>query len=93
MIQYNPKSWFSLIFAAYSRHVFRRLFPLLLAMGLLSSGSWWRSARVPRLRGCPLHYSITADMCSVVALLLAMGVLSAGVFTWNSITPSPQAYR
>ena len=38
MIQYNPKSWFSLIFAAYSRHVFRRLFPLLLAMGLLSSG-------------------------------------------------------
>ena len=38
MIQYNPKSWFSLIFAAYSRHVFRRLFPLLLAMGVLSAG-------------------------------------------------------
>ena len=38
MIQYNPKSWFSLIFASYSRHVFRRLFPLLLAMGVLSAG-------------------------------------------------------
>jgi len=38
MIQYNPKSWFSLIFAAYSRQVFRKLFPLMLAMGVLSAG-------------------------------------------------------
>ena len=38
MIHYNPKSWFSLIFAAYSRQVFRKLFPLMLAMGLLSAG-------------------------------------------------------
>ncbi|HCL45690.1 MAG TPA: hypothetical protein DHW55_00395, partial [Flavobacteriales bacterium] len=38
MIHYNPKSWFSLIFAAYSRQVFRKLFPLMLAMGVLSAG-------------------------------------------------------
>ena len=38
MIQYNPKSWFSLIFAAYSRQVFRKLFPLMFAMGGLSAG-------------------------------------------------------
>lgn len=37
MIHYNPKSWFSLIFQAYSRQVFRRLFPLLLAVGVLTA--------------------------------------------------------
>ena len=37
MIRYNPKSWFSLIFAAYSRQVFRKLFPLLIAIGFLTS--------------------------------------------------------
>ena len=30
MIQYNPKSWFSLIFDVYSRYVIRALFPLIL---------------------------------------------------------------
>lgn len=30
MIQYNPKSWFSLIFDVYSRYVIRSLFPLIL---------------------------------------------------------------
>ena len=34
MVQYNPKTWFSLIFHAYSRQVFRRLFPALLGMGV-----------------------------------------------------------
>ena len=38
MIQYNPKSWFALIFAAYSRQVFRKLFPLMIAMGVVSAG-------------------------------------------------------
>lgn len=38
MIQYNPKSWFALIFAAYSRQVFRKLFPLMIAMGAVSAG-------------------------------------------------------
>ena len=37
MIHYDPKSWFSLIFQAYSRQVFRRLFPLLLAVGVLTA--------------------------------------------------------
>lgn len=30
MIQYNPKSWFALIFDVYSRYVIRSLFPLIL---------------------------------------------------------------
>ncbi len=34
MIQYNPKSWISLIFDLYSRHVFRSLFPLMMFIGL-----------------------------------------------------------
>lgn len=33
MIQYNPKSWFSLIFDVYSQYVFRSLLPLLLFVG------------------------------------------------------------
>ncbi len=37
MIQYNPKSWFSLIFDVYSRYVIRLLFPLILFAGLFSS--------------------------------------------------------
>jgi putative membrane protein len=33
MIQYNPKSWFSLIFDVYSRYVIKSLFPMLAFMG------------------------------------------------------------
>ena len=36
MIQYNPKSWLSLIFDVYSRYVIRLLFPLMLFSGLTS---------------------------------------------------------
>ena len=38
MVRYNPKNWFSLIFHAYSRQVFRRLFPSLLGIGLWTAG-------------------------------------------------------
>ncbi len=34
MIQYNPKSWMSLLFDVYSRYVLRILFPLLLFVGI-----------------------------------------------------------
>ncbi len=37
MIQYNPKSWFSLIFDVYSRHVIRSLFPLILFAGVFTA--------------------------------------------------------
>ena len=37
MIQYNPKSWFSLIFDVYSRYVIRSLFPLLFFMVVYTS--------------------------------------------------------
>lgn len=37
MIQYNPKSWFSLIFDVYSQYVIRLLFPLILFSGLSSA--------------------------------------------------------
>ena len=37
MIQYNPKSWFSLIFDVYSRYVIRSLLPLLLFLGILTA--------------------------------------------------------
>lgn len=37
MIQYNPKSWFSLIFDVYSRYVIRALFPLIMFAGVLTT--------------------------------------------------------
>jgi ion channel-forming bestrophin family protein len=37
MIQYNPKTWFSLIFDVYSRYVMRLLFPLLLFLGVFTT--------------------------------------------------------
>ena len=37
MIQYNPKSWFSLIFDSYSRYVIRLLFPLILFAAVLTA--------------------------------------------------------
>ncbi len=37
MIQYNPKSWFSLIFDVYSRYVIRALFPLILFAAVLTA--------------------------------------------------------
>ena len=37
MIQYNPKSWFSLIFDVYSRYVIRALFPLILFAAVFTS--------------------------------------------------------
>jgi putative membrane protein len=37
MIQYNPKSWFSLIFDIYSRYVLRTLFPMMLFGGLFTA--------------------------------------------------------
>lgn len=36
MITYDPKSWFSLIFHAYSRQVFLRLLPSLIAIGVFT---------------------------------------------------------
>ncbi|MEQ8470171.1 MAG: bestrophin family ion channel [Marinoscillum sp.] len=37
MIQYNPKTWFSLIFDVYSRYVIKLLFPLLLFVGVFTA--------------------------------------------------------
>ena len=37
MIQYNPKSWFSLLFNVYSKYVIKALFPLILFAGILTA--------------------------------------------------------
>lgn len=38
MVQYNPKTWFALIFHSYSRQVIRLLLPALIFMGIYTSG-------------------------------------------------------
>ena len=41
MIQYNPKSWFSLIFHTYSRQVMCKLLPAMLAVSVLTAVVCW----------------------------------------------------
>jgi len=38
MIQYNPKTWFDLIFHSYSRFVLKTMLPALLFMGMFTAG-------------------------------------------------------
>lgn len=38
MVQYNPKTWFSLIFHSYSRQILAKLLPAILFMGLFTAG-------------------------------------------------------
>jgi len=36
MVKYNPKTWFTIIFHAYSRQVMKTLLPTMIFMGLFS---------------------------------------------------------
>ncbi len=67
MIQYNPKSWVSLIFDLYSRHVFRSLFPLLLFMGLFTAFFTFIIVDV-----LGIHYSGTIGLHSILGVILGL---------------------
>ena len=67
MIQYNPKSWFSLIFDVYSRYVIRSLLPLLLFLGLFTAFLCFIVIDV-----FEWHYSGTMAFHSILGVILGL---------------------
>ncbi|MFY0688105.1 MAG: hypothetical protein JXQ90_13120 [Cyclobacteriaceae bacterium] len=67
MIQYNPKSWFSLIFDVYSRYVFRALLPLILFVALFSLLYVFLVVDV-----FALHYEGTMAFHSIMGVILGL---------------------
>ena len=67
MIQYNPKSWFSLIFDVYSRYVIRSLLPLLLFLGLFTAFLCFIVIDV-----LEFHYSGTLAFHSILGVILGL---------------------
>ncbi len=67
MIQYNPKSWLSLIFDVYSRYVIRALLPLLLFQGLFTAFLCFIIIDVFQW-----HYSGTIAFHSILGVILGL---------------------
>ncbi|MFH6983894.1 bestrophin family protein [Marinoscillum sp. 108] len=67
MIQYNPRSWFSLIFDVYSRYVIKLLFPLLLFVGVFTLLLCFLVIDVFNL-----HYGGTIAFHSILGVILGL---------------------
>ena len=67
MIEYNPRSWFGLIFDVYSRLVFRALLPLMLFVGLFTATFVFVVVDV-----LELHYSGTSSFHSILGTILGL---------------------
>ncbi|MBV6647336.1 MAG: hypothetical protein KI790_17895 [Cyclobacteriaceae bacterium] len=67
MIQYNPKSWFSLIFDVYSRYVIRSLLPLLLFVAIFTALVCFLVVYV-----LDVHYSGTIAFHSILGVILGL---------------------
>ena len=70
MITYNPKSWLSLIFHSYSRHVMRTLTPVIVIMGIFSFLFCYVILDVFKLHEQDLHS--TTAMHSLVGIVLGL---------------------
>ncbi|MFZ1806560.1 MAG: bestrophin family protein [Cyclobacteriaceae bacterium] len=70
MISYNPKSWLSLIFHSYSRHVMKTLTPVIVFMGLFSFAFCYIILEVYELQEHDLHSTIS--MHSLVGIVLGL---------------------
>lgn len=78
MVQYNPKSWFSLIFHAYSRSVMRTLTPALIFMTFFAAGLCYLLLDVLRFHENDFHTTIS--MHSLLGIVLGLFL----VFRTNS---------
>lgn len=78
MISYNPKSWLSLVFHSYSRHVMKTLTPVMAFMGLFSFAFCYIILDVFKLHEQDLHS--TTAMHSLVGIVLGLFL----VFRTNS---------
>lgn len=70
MITYNPKSWLSLIFHSYSRHVMKTLTPVILIMGVFSFLFCYVILDVFKFHEQDLHS--TTAMHSLVGIVLGL---------------------
>lgn len=78
MVDYNPKSWFSLITHSYSRHVMRTLQPVLLFMTIYSGLTCYLILDVFKLHEKDFHSTIS--MHSLLGIVLGLFL----VFRTNS---------
>lgn len=78
MISYNPKSWLSLIFHSYSRHVMRMLMPVIIFMGVFTAAFCYVVLDVFSFQEKDLHSTIA--MHSLVGIVLGLFL----VFRTNS---------
>ncbi len=78
MVHYNPKSWFSLIFHAYSRGVMRTLTPALIFMTIFAAGLCYLLLDVLRFHESDFHTTIS--MHSLLGIVLGLFL----VFRTNS---------
>ena len=77
MIEYNPKSWLSLVFNTYSRYVMRTMYSLLLFIVAYTSGMTYLFGRYPELAEL---FEGTQLFLSVLGLILGLFL----VFRTNS---------
>ncbi len=67
MIQYNPKTWVSLIFDFYSRHVFRSLSPLIMFVAAFTVFFTFLVREILQI-----HYSGTIAFHSILGVILGL---------------------
>lgn len=78
MIQYNPKTWFDLIFHSYSRFVLKTMLPALLFMGIFTSGVCVIMLEVFNFNSS--HFQNTTALHSLLGIVLGLFL----VFRTNS---------
>jgi len=67
MIQYNPKTWFSLIFDVYSRYVIKLLLPLIIFLGVFTTVLVFLLVDV-----FGIHYDGTIGFHSILGVILGL---------------------
>jgi ion channel-forming bestrophin family protein len=72
MISYNPKEWFTFIFRFHKADTFRKLAPLLLAIGIYSGIiawlelEYWQLSEVSKVKNIPLMHSLLGFAISML---------------------------
>lgn len=97
MINYNPKEWFTFIFRLHKADTFRKLLPLMLAVGVYAGGiaylelEYWKLAETSHVKNISLMHGILGF---VISLLLVFRTNTAydrwweGRKQWGALTNS-----
>ena len=97
MISYNPKEWFSFIFNFHKADTFRKLFPLMIGIGLYSAGvgylelEYWKLSQNSHVKNITIMHTMLGF---VISLLLVFRTNTAydrwweGRRMWGSLVNS-----